>query len=140
MSKSGVIVIIEDDPEDRELAKEIIQDLGLTNEVVCFDNTMAALDYLRANLATEHLLILCDINLPGNDGIQFKKAIDDNPLLRKKSIPFIFLSTAASTQIVNKAYEQSLQGFFIKESSYALMRETFKTIFDYWTRSRHPNS
>src|SRR4051812_14243651 len=90
MAKKGEILIIDDDRDDRELIEEVLQDLKVDNPLVAFPNGLEALDYLKASPG-QPFLILCDINMPVMDGITLRKQVNDNEVLRKKSIPFVFL-------------------------------------------------
>src|SRR3954471_24148599 len=99
MAKSGPIVIVEDDIDDREIYSEIIKDLGVPNELIFFKKCPDAFRYLKA-APKQAFIILCDINLPGQSGLEFKKQIDDDHELRQQSIPFVFISTNAGREPV----------------------------------------
>ena len=140
MSKTGEIIVVEDDIDDREFFSAVVRDLGVKNEIIWFDNTDQAYDYLMTTAKTI-FIIFSDINVPGRNGLEFKKKIDSEPKLRKKSIPFIFYSTLANQKEVNEAYtEMTVQGFFKKGIDYDDTREMIKTIFDYWGMAKHPNT
>lgn len=140
MSKSGVIVIIEDDIDDRKFLGEIIRELEVTNEIKWFETSESALEYLSSTFQSI-FIILSDISLPGNSGLEFKKTIDDDSVLRRKSIPFIFYSTAANQEEINYAYlNMTIQGFFKKGPDYENSKIAMKAIFDYWRLCRHPNT
>jgi CheY-like chemotaxis protein len=139
MSKTGPILIIEDDKEDKDILQDVLQDLGVKNTIIWIENTERAYEYLEK--ATEAMFIIfCDINLPGKDGLELKERIDDSPQLRRKSIPFIFYSTSARQKDVNDAYNKmTIQGFFQKSNDYNEMKKVIKLILDYWTMCKHPN-
>jgi len=139
MSKSGPILIIEDDREDKEILEDIITELGVKNKLVWLENTTEAFNFLST--ASESMFIIfCDINLPGKNGLELKMSIDASPTLRKKSIPFIFYSTSAHQEDVNMAYSKmTIQGFFQKGSNYEDMKKLIKLILDYWSACKHPN-
>ncbi|MFP5439010.1 MAG: response regulator [Bacteroidia bacterium] len=140
MSKSGAIIIIEDDLDDRHFFEKIFADMGVKNEVLWFADTSEAYDFLT-NTIKSIFIIFSDVSLPGQSGLDFKRSIDNNPKLRQKSIPFVFYSTSANQQEVNEAYTQmTTQGFFKKENSLKETTETLKIIFDYWKLSKHPNT
>ena len=140
MSKTGEIFIVEDDADDRQFLEAIIRDLDIENNIVWFDTTEEALNYLLTTTKSIFLLF-SDINLPGKNGLEFKKQIDSNPKLRKKSIPFVFYSTMAYQKDVNEAFmEMTVQGFFKKGVDYDETKRMMKTIFDYWKMSKHPNA
>jgi len=140
MSKSGVIVIIEEDVDDRKFLGEIIRELELPNELRWFETSESALEYISTTFQSI-FVILSDISLPGKSGLEFKKTLDENPELRRKSIPFIFYSTAARQEDVNEAFlNMTTQGFFKKGPDYESSKTTIKAIFDYWRLCRHPNT
>ena len=140
MSKLGPIVLIEDDIDDKEIFSMVLKELNVGNQFVWFDNTAPALNYLMTTVDTV-FLIFCDINLPGKNGLDFKRSVDKDPALRKKCIPFIFFSTTASQKDVNAAYlEMTVQGFFKKGIDYDEMKSQIKKIFDYWLSCKHPNT
>jgi CheY-like chemotaxis protein len=140
MSKTGPIIIVDDDPDDQHLAKEVISSIGMTNPVIQFLTALDALDYLLNHMEEQPFVILSDINLPKMNGIELKKAIDANQELRRRSIPFLYYSTSGEKSIVDKAFELQVQGFFVKANSLEEMRKCFRIIFDYWRVSRHPNN
>ena len=135
-----MIVIIEDDIDDEEIFESIIREIGIENEIKWFTESDSAFEFLKTT-KEKIFLIFSDINLPGMNGIEFKRKIDSDPELRRKSIPFVFLSTQATQRDVNEAYtELTVQGFFKKGSSYSEIRDMLKNIFEYWRTSKHPNS
>src|SRR5689334_23339503 len=103
MSKHGPILIIEDDADDKRLFEDAVRDIGYTNRIVWHDNTDDAYEYLETT-TDSIFVIFSDINLPGKNGLDFKKKIDSTPHLRQKSIPFMFYSTSANQQDINEAY------------------------------------
>ena len=140
MALSGPIIVVEDDLDDQTILEEAIRDSGTTNEILFFSNGPVAYDFLKTT-EKQPFLILSDINLPLQTGIQFKKSIDDDQYLRKKSIPFIFFSTSVDSTAVTRAYvELTVQGFFRKSSSYEELKRVIRLIMDYWKHCRHPNS
>jgi CheY-like chemotaxis protein len=140
MPKDSPIILIDDDKEDQEIFKELLDALSIPNELVYFSNCLAALDYLSTTQKST-FIIFCDINLPKLNGIEFKKQVDADPKLRKKSIPFVFYSTAADKHIVEKAYTQmTVQGFFQKGTDFGQMKQLLQIIFQYWQFCEHPNT
>ena len=139
MPKNNPIILIDDDKEDQEIFMELLDALSIPNELVYFPNCIAALAYLTATREPP-FLIFCDINLPKLNGIEFKKRIDADPVLRKKSIPFLFYSTSADKYVVEQAYTQmTVQGFFQKGTDFSEMKKLLQVIFQYWQYCEHPN-
>jgi len=140
MAQSGPIIIVEDDQDDQEIIQEIIRDHGVQNEILFFDRSAPAFQYLKTT-TQQPFIILSDVNLPKQTGVEFKRQIDEDPQLRAKSIPFIFFSTSVEKNAVDTAYKElTVQGFFKKENSYGALKEVISVILQYWKICRHPNS
>jgi CheY-like chemotaxis protein len=139
MPYSGPIVIVEDDIDDQELFENVLVDLEIPNERIYFKNPEDAWVFLKET-QTQPCVIISDMNLPRMNGLEFKRLIDSHPELKRKSIPFVFLSTTANKQTVSQAFtELTVQGFFEKQSSISLLKQTFLVILNYWKLSKHPN-
>ena len=137
MTLDGPVIFVEDDQDDQELYTEILRELGVTNEVKCFSHGKDALEYLKST--TEHpFIIFCDINMPIMDGMRFREEICASEQLKKKSIPFIYLTTAVHNQAVQSAYDLHVQGFFKKPQEYDVIKGLLKRIIDYWKFCEHP--
>ena len=79
--------------------------------------------------------------MPIMNGLELKRKIEADPVLRKKSIPFIFYSTTANLETVVEAYtDLTIQGFFKKGSDYNRTKAVVKTIIEYWKDCVHPNT
>jgi CheY-like chemotaxis protein len=139
MSSKGPIVIIEDDEDDQEFYMNTLSGLGVENEVMYFEAAEPAYKFLEET-EKKPFLIICDINLPGITGIEFKTRIHENPHLRKKSIPFIFLTTSSDKNTVIAAYDMMVQGYFVKPNSVAELTSLLDQIISYWKVCKHPNS
>jgi CheY-like chemotaxis protein len=138
MPKNGPILIIEDDIDDQFTLKKALSELNVWNELVFFENGPAAFEYLNT-VTRQPFLIICDVNLPIQSGIEFKKDVDNNPAMRAMSIPFIFYSTYVSQFAINEAYKNlTIQGFFQKNNSYQELKDVIKTIIDYWQICKQP--
>lgn len=132
--------MIEDDLDDKEVLEGIFRELHVTNKLLWFTKSEEAFGYLKTT-SDQPFIVLCDVNLPMENGVSFKKRIDDDPYLRKKSIPFVFYSTSVDQKTVNEAYtKMTVQGFFRKGNSFEEIKKTIKLIMDYWMLCRHPNA
>jgi CheY-like chemotaxis protein len=140
MPKSGPIVIVEDDKDDQELFQDILKEIGVQNELLFFVRCSEAYHYLKTT-PEQPFIIISDVNLPEQNGVEFKRSIDEDPELRQKSIPFVFLSTSVEKKLVDTAYkEMTVQGFFQKKPNYGELKSVLRMIVEYWKECRHPNS
>jgi CheY-like chemotaxis protein len=137
MSSTGPIIIIEDDPDDQEMMKEIFIELGIPNDLRFFIFCPDVYEYL---LVTQEkpFIIISDVNLPVMKGTELKQKINDNEFLRKKSIPFVFLTTGYNQRAIDEAYEMMVQGYFVKPATFPELKELIKMTIDYWKACRHP--
>jgi len=139
MATNGPIMLIDDDEDDQYLIRSILKDLNVRNELRLFENGQQAVDYL---LVTEDkpLIILCDINMPIMNGLELRDTIDGNPYLKKKAIPFVFMSTSANKSLISKVYASTIQGFYKKEHDYELFKVYINLIINYWKSCLHPHN
>lgn len=135
----GPIIIIEDDKDDQDLYSEALKDIGIFNEIYFFDGGKQVLDYL-VNTEEQPFIIISDINMPGMTGLELKKYMEDDPYLRAKGIPFVFISTNATKVSVRHAHALSVQGYFQKPNSMGELKELLRVLFDYWARCKHINN
>jgi CheY-like chemotaxis protein len=139
MKISGPILLIDDDEDDHELFRTVCEKLGVCQHLVHFDNGLDVLKFLKSNVEIP-FVIMCDINMPRMNGMELRRILYEDDYLKNKAVPFIFFSTSASAQQVREAYDLTVQGFFIKGTSYKETETTFRRILEYWSDCRHPNS
>jgi len=136
MSKKEII-LIDDNKAELKLFKEAIKGINHSRELVFFDSSPAALEYIREN-AEKVFIIICDINMPQLTGIELLESINKDHELRLQAMPFIFLSNSAIPAEVEKAYLSAGQGYFQKPYSLDALREIFKMIIRYWSTAQLP--
>ena len=137
MTKFAPLIIVDDDPEDREIVREVCESLGIRNKLVFLSDGREAIEYLRSE-AIQPFLILCDVNMPVINGLRLRELINQDENLKRKAIPFVFLSTTASERDVTKAYDMTVQGFFEKGSNFEKLRHKIYIIMEYWRECRAP--
>ncbi|GAB3949483.1 response regulator [Spirosoma harenae] len=139
MNKNGPVIVIEDDEDDKILFELVFKKLAYPNKVHYFPDGQEALDFLEQT-AEVPFLILSDINMPKLDGFALRQKIHVDAQLRLKCIPYLFFSTGVDQRTVIDAYSLSVQGFFIKPTSFAELEKTISLIMEYWQRCASPNN
>ena len=134
----GPIVIIEDDLDDQAVLKEVFESLKVPNRLQFFGSCLEAYAYLDTT-HEKPFLVFSDINLPGMSGAELKRKINAAEHIRRKSIPFVFLTTTSAHKSVLDAYESLAQGFFTKPDNMQSLTQMIEMILNYWKLSRHPN-
>ena len=138
MDKSGPVIVIEDDKDDREILRMVFKKLAYSNEVIYFNDGDDALEYLE-KLSIKPFLILSDINMPRLNGMELRDKIFNNARLNLRCIPYLFFTTASEQPMVLKAYSKSVQGFFVKPSGISEIEETISLIMQYWKKCHSPD-
>jgi CheY-like chemotaxis protein len=138
MNKGGPIIIIEDDMDDQEFLAQVFNELKYPNEIIFFGDSQKALDFL-IDTEIEPFIIFSDINMPKLTGAELREKVHNNEDLRLKSIPYLFFTTSAEQKAVIEAYSKSIQGFFIKPSSFDSLKRVIKIIVEYWRECVSPD-
>ena len=138
MNKGGPIIIIEDDIDDQELLSDVFKELDFRNEIIFFGDSQKALDFL-IDTEIEPFIIFSDINMPKLTGSELREKVHNNEDLRLKSIPYLFFTTGAEQKAVIEAYSKSIQGFFIKPSTYNGLKRVIRIIIEYWQECVSPD-
>lgn len=137
MNKKGPIVFIEDDIDDQDVLTDVFKDLDFANEIIFFTEGEKALKYLTET-KIKPFIIFSDINMPKLNGMELRDKLRENKELEIKSIPYLFFTTTAEQNHVIDAYSKSIQGFFVKPTSYKEIKEVIKTIIEYWQKCVSP--
>lgn len=137
MAKEGPILLIEDDPDDRDIVRMALEGLGVPNQLIYFDNGEQMIKHLRRT-QDRPFMILCNVHLPSMDGIELRNSIEKDPELKDKSIPFIFFTTDDRRKTVKEAFEIPIQGYFCKEDTVEKVQHLLELLIRYWTLCKHP--
>ena len=137
MNKSGEIVLIEDDADDQMMFEETIASMGIQNKVVKFFEAAAAFEYLQRP-DVHPFIIVCDINLPGINGVELRNKVFADGGLKANKVPFIFFTTAADRVTLRRTDLEVPQGLFVKPNSYSELQSILRLIVEYWTQCYAP--
>ena len=134
--KSVVILMAEDDADDRLLAKDALGECGMANDLHFVENGEELLDYLQRRGKYSQLphprpgLILLDLNMPRKDGREALREIKNNPELRR--IPVVVLTTSNAHLDIERAYELGANSFISKPVTFDSLVSIMRTIGQYW--------
>jgi CheY-like chemotaxis protein len=131
------ILLADDDPDDRMMAREALQESRLANDLHEVENGEELLDYLYQrgahadrDVAPRPGLILLDLNMPRMDGREALRAIKSDPDLR--CIPVVVLTTSHAEVDIYRTYDLGVNSFITKPVSFEGLVEVMKTLGRYW--------
>jgi CheY-like chemotaxis protein len=134
---SQVILMADDDPDDRLLAKDAVAESGLEGDLRFVENGEELLDYLlhrgdyaSGETAPRPSLILLDLNMPRKDGREVLHEIRAQPELR--SIPVVVFTTSRADIDVGRIYELGANSFISKPFQFDALVNVMRVIGQYW--------
>jgi CheY-like chemotaxis protein len=136
--KPITILLADDDEEDRELARDALQDSRLANEMQFAVDGQDLMDYLRRQgkyadpsvHAPRPGIILLDLNMPKKDGREALAEIKADPDLRQ--IPVVVLTTSKDEEDVLRSYDLGVNSFITKPVTFSGLVEVMRTWTRYW--------
>lgn len=137
LGNSVVILMAEDDPDDRLLSQEALQEARLVNDLRFVEDGEELLDYLTYSgnyqdpaRAPRPGLILLDLNMPRKDGREALQEIKANPRLR--CIPVVVLTTSKAEEDIVRSYDLGVSGYITKPVRFAELIDVMQTLGKYW--------
>jgi CheY-like chemotaxis protein len=119
-----VILLAEDDPDDRLLTREALAESRLANDLRCVENGEELMAYLRPGL------ILLDLNMPRKDGREALAEIKSDADLRQ--IPIVVLTTSKAEEDIFRSYDLGVSSFITKPVTFEGLVEVMKVLGRYW--------
>lgn len=131
------IMVADDDPDDRLLIKEALQEARLDYQIEFFTDGVDLLDYLYGRSEYAHRprtllpgLLFLDLNMPRMDGREVLQKIKQDPHLRR--IPVVVLTTSSSEEDVFRAYDLGVNSFITKPANFEALVKIMESIAGYW--------
>ncbi len=131
------ILMAEDDPDDRLLAREAFEESRLANDLRFVEDGRELMDYLRGQgayasgeLPPRPGLILLDLNMPRKDGREVLAELKSDPDL--KTIPVVVLTTSKAEEDVVRSYELGVNSFITKPVRFEGLLQVIRSLGHYW--------
>lgn len=132
-----LILMADDDPDDRMLAEDALRESHLANQLVCVEDGEELIDYLfRRGKYTDPAtsprpgVILLDLNMPRKDGREALKEIKAHPELR--NIPIVVMTTSKAEEDIYRTYNMGANSFIVKPVTFESLVEVMRSIGRYW--------
>ena len=135
--KTVVILMAEDDADDRLLAEEALGETRWPGGLRFVQNGEELLDYLLRRGAfappvdaPRPALILLDLNLPRKDGREALREIKSHPALKR--IPVVILTTSAADTDIETLYDLGANSFISKPAQFDALVKVMNSLRQYW--------
>lgn len=132
----ALILLVEDDPNDVELALAVFDDLRLNVEIVVTRDGQEALDFLqRQGPFCDRgggcpALVLLDVKLPKLTGLQVLQHIKSASLLRR--IPVVMLTSSREERDLIESYDLGVNAYVVKPVGYAEFTQVLMETCSFW--------
>ncbi|MDE6053441.1 MAG: response regulator, partial [Lachnospiraceae bacterium] len=120
------ILLVEDNEINQEIAREILQDAGLTIDIVS-DGT-EAVDTIKKVEAGTYDLILMDIQMPIMDGYEATRRIRALEDSARASVPIVAMTANAFEEDRQKAMDAGMNAHVAKPIDIERLMDTLKEI------------
>jgi CheY-like chemotaxis protein len=137
------ILIVEDNPQDLDLALRALRKGSLTCEIQVARDGAEALDFIFCeglhigrNIDNGPKVILLDLKLPKVDGLEVLQKIKGDP--RTKMIPVVMLTSSQEQRDVIESYNLGVNSYMVKPVDFHQFSETVQKLGMYWLLLNHP--
>lgn len=130
------ILMADDDPDDRMLAQDALDEVRLANDLYFVQDGEELLDFLKRRGAYEGSeaprpgLILLDLKMPKKDGFEALEEIKKDPELR--NIPVVILTTSRADEDVVRGYDLGVSGYVTKPVTFDGLVKVMQALERYW--------
>src|ERR1700730_8525092 len=132
-----VILLADDDEEDRMLTCEALTESRLSNDIHCVTDGEDLMDYLRRQgkyaapgAAPRPGLILLDLNMPKKDGREALREIKADPELQQ--IPVVVMTTSKDDEDLYSSYDSGASSFIGKPVTFEGLVDLMKGLGRFW--------
>jgi len=132
------VLLVEDNPDDAELAMRSLKKHHLANNLVHLKDGEEALDFLFATGKFDGIrdnynlpsIILLDIQMPKINGIEVLQKIKSDE--RTKKIPVVILTSSNQHPDIHACYELGANSYIVKPLNFDRFIEAIRNLGFYW--------
>jgi two-component system, response regulator len=131
------ILLVEDNPNDLELALHALKKNHLANRIQVARDGQDALDFVYGNGAFNGRLlqhgprvILLDLKLPKVDGLDVVRTLKANE--RTRSIPIVIMTSSREERDLVESYRLGVNSYILKPVDFAQFTEAVRHLGFYW--------
>jgi len=131
MTRSGTILLVEDNEDDIELTLRAFAKSGIANELTIARDGEEALAFLhRDAAATLPEVVLLDLKLPKVDGLEVLRQIKSDAALRV--IPVVMMTSSRQEQDLVASYELGVNAYVVKPMKFQDFVDAVTRVSGFW--------
>ena len=141
--KEVEILLVEDNPNDAELAIRALKKNNLANKLLWVKDGAEALDFVFAtgeyahrNVVNGPKVILLDLRLPKVDGMEVLRRVKGDE--RTKTIPVVVLTSSKEDRDIVESYKLGVNSFISKPVEFEAFAKTVSELGFYWLLVNQP--
>jgi two-component system response regulator len=134
----GVILLVEDNPDDVDLTLRAFKRSNISNKVIVAKDGVEALDFFHGtglyagrDLQDLPVVVMLDLKLPKIGGLEVLKDIRQNELTRL--VPVVILTSSSEQRDVVEGYHLGANSYIRKPVDFEQFVEAVKILGLYWT-------
>ena len=135
MRGDRTILLVEDNPDDAELALRAFRKISMPASVSVVRDGAEAIDFLMAAKAMPSLVLL-DLQLPKVHGLDVLRRLRAEKCSRR--VPVVVLTSSSEESDIHSSYELGANSFVRKPVDYSQFIETAKILKAYWLEINEP--
>ena len=129
------ILLVEDNPADARLTREMLRESKIRNDLVVATNAEEAERLLglageEATAERSPDLVLLDLNLPGKSGHELLEELKGHPDLRR--IPVVILTSSEAEEDIEKSYDRYANAYVTKPVDLDGISKVVRAIDGFW--------
>ena len=143
MKQDGVILLVEDNPDDEVLTLRAFRKNNIANEVVVARDGVEALDYLFGtgahtgrDLSQLPQVVLLDLNLPRLGGLDVLRRIRSEPTTQ--ILPVVVLTSSKEERDIVESYRLGANSYVHKPVDFMEFVEAARQLGLYWLVVNQP--
>lgn len=136
-TKEVEILLVEDNPNDAELAIRALKKHNLANKLIWVKDGAEALDFVFARGAYSirdinciPKLILLDLRLPKVDGLEVLKAVKSDE--KTRLIPVVVMTSSKEDRDITESYKFGVNSYITKPVDFESFVKTVAELGMYW--------
>jgi CheY-like chemotaxis protein len=137
------ILLVEDNPEDLELAQRALRKANLSNRIQIARDGAEALEFIfcegaysKRKIEDTPKVILLDLKLPKVDGLEVLKRLKDDP--RTRTIPVVMLTSSKEQNDMVESYRLGVNSYIVKPVNFESFVVAVQQLGMYWLLLNHP--